>query len=421
MHANKNGNGGGSNPFGHVLATNRETNDHPQSDTRWGYAYRPVRANYAPVLLGVNAIYSLVYSGNQLKMTVDPFFIIWNPYNTQITAEKFAITLWNGFAGGMRFRVTDANGNVTLHGKPSGWGSGRGSDTSFTNFARRKSGVNANVSYLIDSLAMEPGEVKIYSPPNEAARSSNANVLNDELVPGLNYDATTSGIFFDEFPNDLPYDSRPWRNQEKWDTIPGSDGVAPEPVIDGNSRIDVLFNIASQSGYAIVNIIETSLPPAGRLPNELTTEANFGDALTGDEFRLNLGGGQHSTNIDKGTQWRVTGDGTEIWPFSFFFSQLGPTKTSFGILSMLTLPTDYSPADTEMEPFSQLNATPTVRVQSERFSLAPLNIYVNSLSANGINNLMNIVGIDIDAFGSGDNGFYGKNYALAEGDTTFPI
>ena len=29
---------------------------------RDNYAYRPVRAPYAPVLLGVNAIYSLVYT-----------------------------------------------------------------------------------------------------------------------------------------------------------------------------------------------------------------------------------------------------------------------------------------------------------------------------------------------------------------------
>ena len=34
---------------------------------------------------------------------------------------------------------------------------------------------------------------------------------------------------------------------------------------------------------------------------------------------------------------------------------------------------------------------------------------------------MNQVGIDIDAFGDGSNGFYGKNYALAEGDTHFPL
>ena len=107
--------------------------------------------------------------------------------------------------------------------------------------------------------------------------------------------------------------------------------------------------------------------------------------MSAQEYRLNLGGGITTLNIDKGQRG---------YKQSYNFSELGPTKTSFGILSMLTLPTDYSPADTEMEPFSQLNATPTVRVQTERFSLAPLNIYVNSLSANGINNLMNIVGID---------------------------
>lgn len=88
---------------------------------------------------------------------------------------------------------------------------------------------------------------------------------------------------------------------------------------------------------------------------------------------------------------------------------------------MLTIPTDYGEADTKMEPFSHLNATPTLRTQLERFSRAPLNIVVKTVRADGINNLMNEVGIDIDAFGSGDNGFYGKSYSLAEGDTTFPL
>ena len=55
-------------------SVNRETN---YAGTN--YAYRPVRAPYAPVLLGVNAIYSLVYTGNQLKMVVDPFFHCMEP------------------------------------------------------------------------------------------------------------------------------------------------------------------------------------------------------------------------------------------------------------------------------------------------------------------------------------------------------
>ena len=149
-----------------VQEINKETNG------KGGYAFLPVRASYAPVLLGVNAIYSLVYTGNQLQLVVDPFFIIWNPYDTQITAPRFAVTLENGLAGGVRFKVTDPAGNETLYGKASGsYGNGAGSDTSFSDYAKRKSGVDANLSYLISNLSMNPGEVQIYSPPNESGRS----------------------------------------------------------------------------------------------------------------------------------------------------------------------------------------------------------------------------------------------------------
>ena len=64
---------------------NRETDN---ANVR--YAYRPVRASYAPVLLSANALFSLVYEDGKLKMVVDPFFIIWNPYNTHIATDKFA-------------------------------------------------------------------------------------------------------------------------------------------------------------------------------------------------------------------------------------------------------------------------------------------------------------------------------------------
>ena len=54
-------------------SVNRETS--PNGDL---YAYRPVRASYAPVLLGVNAIFSLKYNDadDRLEMLVDPFFIV---------------------------------------------------------------------------------------------------------------------------------------------------------------------------------------------------------------------------------------------------------------------------------------------------------------------------------------------------------
>ena len=420
-------------------SVNRETND-----AGTNYAYRPVRASYAPVLLGVNAIYSLVYVGSQLEMVVDPFFIVWNPYNTQITAEKFAITLEGGLAGGVRFRHTDPNGVEKLYGQPSGYGDYAGSDTYFVDFAKRKSGSNGNVTYLMDNLDMKPGEVMIYSPPNEALRNSEtANVLHDELKTGLNYNVTDSGIFFNEFPE---YNIN--RGFLGWKTITlpltvdtDSDGT-PDAPDSQNNKIDVLFNICSQSSASIVNIIETNIPlaesnPELPYPEDLTSEESYGNNVSAQEYRLNLGGGKTSLNIDKGQRWSAksiskpwrnwaawmgTPDiGEQSWPVSYYFSELSGTKKSFGVLSMLTMPTDYTEADTKMEPFSQLNATPMLRTQLERFSLAPLNIVVKTINANGINNLMSQIGVDIDAFGSGDNGFYGKSYSLAEGDTKFPL
>ena len=374
-----------------VQPINRETNG------TGGYAFQPVRASYTPVLLGVNAIYSLVYTGNQLQLVVDPFFIIWNPYDIQITASRFAVTLENGLAGGVRFKVTDPAGTEKLYGKPSGWGGGIGSDTSFSNYAKHKSGVDANLSYLISNLSMNPGEVQIYSPPNETDRSNTANVLNDELKPGMNYNVTDSGIFFDEFPD---------QNNTNWGPL-----VVPSAEA-AQTRIDVLFNIASQASYAIVNNIEINLPASDITPEELTSEVEFGDHLQGKEFRLNLGGSEESRNVNTGERG---------FSLDYTFAELGGTKKSFGILSILTLPTDHAEADSAIEVFSQLNVTAAASTWKEVAHRAPFNMVVKSVARDGINNLINEVGLDFDAIGSGTNGFYGKSYETTGGDTAFPL
>jgi hypothetical protein len=374
-----------------VQPINRETNGNG------GYAFQPVRASYAPVLLGVNAIYSLVYTGSQLQLVVDPFFIIWNPYDTQITAPKFAVTLENGLAGGVRFKVTDPAGGEQFYGKESSSYGILGSDTSFSDYAEHKSGVSANLSYLISNLSMGPGEVLIYSPPNESDRSSTANVLNDELKFGMNYNATDSGIFFDQFPNE---------SGNNWGPI-----VVPSAEA-GQYKIDVLFNIYTRSGYAITNNIEINLPASDVQPNQLTSEIKFGNHLQGKEFRLNLGGSEVSRNVDTGQRG---------FSLDYTFAELGGNKTSFGILSMLTLPTDHADADTAVEVFSQLNVTAVASTWKEVSHRAPFNMVVKSVAKDGINNLIPEVGVDFDAIGSGLNGFYGKSYSSTDGDTAFPL
>ena len=390
-----------------VLGINRETS------ISGAYSYRPIRASYAPVLLGVNAIYSLAYTGNQLKLVVDPFFIIWNPYDAKITAPAFAVTLENGFIGGIRFKITDADGKVTEHGKPSRWAT-QGTDTSFTDYAVNRTGGNANLSYLLKGLSMEPGEVLVYSPPRESARSADANVTNDELKLGINYGAISSGIFFNEFPD---------KTGKNWRTIPvnPNDPDSRTPNIDpaklAQCRIEVMFNVLSQNKYAILNYVETSLPTSDKTPSQLNTETNFGNQIQGKEFRINLGGAQHAKNIDRGKRG---------FSHSYNFAELGESKKPFGISSILVMSTDHNANKayndfSNIEVFSQLNATATVSTNGEVFHYSPMNTAISIVPADGLNNLMNEIGVDLSAYGSGSNAFYGNSYSLSEGDSKFPL
>jgi len=399
---------------------NRETDN---ANVR--YAHRPVRASYAPVLLSTNAIFSLVYEGDQLKMVVDPFFIVWNPYNAQITADKFAITLKEGFLGSVRFQHLNPPAAPRYY---SNYNTG-GSSYTFANYAEQSallSGGDAgiNMSYLISDLTMEPGEVMIFSPPSEGARSTTANVRNDELLPGMNYNATDSGIFFDTFPEHQVNNAGTGLNFLGWTTVnvPSSES--------GAHSINAVFNLYNANNVGKKFMMETSLPALGADANQLTSEADFGDNLTGWEYRTNKGVGRPQPNMNKGGYVSIfldqAKDNGRYVPIEF--SELSSTKKSFGIISMITMPSDPDSALTisgrpnpTVEVFSQLNVTPVVRGLAERQQKHPFNVYTTAPCANGINNLMNQVGIDIDAFGDGSNGFYGKSYALAQGDKSFPL
>jgi hypothetical protein len=353
------------------------------------------------VLLAVNGIFSLKYEGDQLKLVVDPFYIIWNPYNTQITAEKFAITWQYGFMGGVKFRHTFPDGTQVIHGRDSNKPAG-GSQEGFVHYAGNKTGATGSVSYLISDLTMGPGEVMIFSPPDTADRSANANEYNDELLPGMNY-TTTSGIEFNEFPD---------INGGNWAPITVPSGEA------GSHTIGVHLSLISRAAWNLYNHLETSLPAPGILANQLTTEANFGDNLSGSEFSTNAAGTRRNPNLIKGVP---------NFPLSYLFSELSDTKKPFAMISMLTQSSDMDFPRTDgylnpkMEVFSQLNVTPILRTRMEKVSQQPFNLYMKAQVADGYNNLINNIGVDIDAFGDGSNGFYGKNYALAEGDKQFPL
>ena len=66
--------------------------------------------------------------------------------------------------------------------------------------------------------------------------------------------------------------------------------------------IDVVIQHRQPKWRAIVNIIETNIPTNNPDPEDLTTEESYGNNVSAQEFRLNLGGGITTLNIDKGAR-----------------------------------------------------------------------------------------------------------------------
>ena len=89
-------------------------------------------------------------------------------------------------------------------------------------------------------------------------------------------------------------------------------------------------------------ILRVTCPRVTIQPDQLTSEDEFGDHIQGKEFRLNLGGSEKSRNVNTGQRG---------FSLDYNFAELGGNKKSFGILSMLTLPTDHTEADTAVEVF----------------------------------------------------------------------
>ncbi len=429
IHAHKNGDnfqipGRRAGPEGNIRvnAANQEVN--------WAgaYAYRPLQASYAPVLLGVNAVFSLAHNrfGDQrMELFVDPFFILWNPYDVAIKAERFAVTMENGIPAGLRFDVTDVSeGTVRQYGKaPENRGNGNnnlyGADTGMIDFAQQKSGGSGGSSYMISDLEMQPGEVLIVSAPRQSERSAGANTLNDELKPGLNYGGS-SGVIFDEFPR---------YNDE---TLVGWE---PMEVAD-DDKIKIRCNLFTQQRgldlrWALKSYFETSLPAAGTTADQLADESAFGDHLQGKELRLSSGPfWQPNSRLPLAGPGRFRyGEWTSRDTYIGYTSTtLGNTyrrrKRPFGMFYMLMLPTDQESssmhAQPPMEVFSMFNVTAAVSVNTEAFQRSPLNTQLQLLNSQNFNQMLVHSGIDLDPDG-GANGFYGYNYTSFGGDKFFPL
>ena len=95
----------------------------------------------------------------------------------------------------------------------------------------------------------------------------------------MNYNATDSGIFFDTFPEHQVNNAGTGLNFLGWTTVnvPSSES--------GSHSIECGFQPVRRREVGKKFMMETSLPALGAVANQLTSEADFGDNLTGWEYR----------------------------------------------------------------------------------------------------------------------------------------
>ncbi|MDP4898550.1 MAG: hypothetical protein NWR03_12315 [Akkermansiaceae bacterium] len=381
------------------------------------YIYRPARANYAPVLLGSVALFSAkVVDSNgiqgNLALGVDPFFYIWNPYNRTINVSKYAVRLSRGFGGHIQFNVTDATGGNKRvigparldHYVKKGLSSGTASGNYMT--------------YLVNNLVMQPGEVVIVSPGS--GTDSSRTIFNDEATRGTNMN-NSSGLLTDVMPlvANAPTATNPDAQVIQWGKF----------TMDLSDRVECIYTnlyygtYSTESANSIRGFehfwLDTYLPGASATAGNLRTDSQLGEHL--QQIGGNMAGYLAIPERYEPPRSKTL-PADWVWPF-FFGSEAVNTKRFFGVNGYLAKPADFAESNPDAilnprEIFTQFNpahlCTPT-----ELWRPCALNDTYSSISkpSSDPDTLTTSLGINFPA--ANGKGFWGKSYQ--SGTSTFPL
>lgn len=131
---------------------------------------RPFQNNYMPVLLGIASTLSVTSYGSgadeNLAVSIDPIFFLWNPYNHRLTADRY----------GIGFRQASP-GSIAI------WydGSASARIQDVDDMLARSAGITNNIgnanrfSLAMTDIELDPGEVKIYYPTSNVSRLSDSS------------------------------------------------------------------------------------------------------------------------------------------------------------------------------------------------------------------------------------------------------
>ena len=258
----KNAGDGIADEFGVRIGTNAWDHEYNNGIARRvadDYIYKPMRANYAPVFLGMVQFLSVttVEEGGEyyLALGIDPVVYFWNPFDVAINVDALAVSFQFGTAG-----------NVTLWKDDTAYGPNVVKNYLAAMSSSSSTKISGNQQTLLfnnPNFTMQPGEVVIMSP--SSSRSTDANMLHDELFLGLQID-NESGIIADK----IPVTTNSWQRIK----------------IDINSPTEkIKFNYNNNIARVNANFKEVhfrmnyNMPPASRVAKDLTNKNFLGDEV----------------------------------------------------------------------------------------------------------------------------------------------
>ncbi|MGB2402133.1 MAG: pilus assembly PilX family protein [Akkermansiaceae bacterium] len=397
--------------------------------------FKPAKANYAPVYMGMIALYSMKVTNyniganaglNQgdLTLAIDPIIYLWNPFNVTLKADRYALELQRGHGGKMSFIVVKPDGSEQKYGPAK-------TDI----YIQKEAGGGGNLTYLVRNLVMEPGEVMILSP----GAGTDNTALHDEATPGTNL-TDDSGISTTWMPttnwNGTQWVLQNWINGVK--VGPGDTVRCLYDICLWHSGSNNMTNSAEHYWMATFMPYNENIKPM----NLVNADRNTANVIYAD--RVQQVGGNFASRIDWGfkeyfvpdLQNQLDGNGDIIgypstsWPaITLTNPPAEDSKFFFGVNSHILKPTNYTRVDGSAMPnrhavevFSQFNPFRTsTYVAGHRTNV--LNESYSSLSTPGsVNTYIQEVGVQFPtASGQGDRGFWGESFHANGGSTSVPF
>ncbi len=332
------------------------------------YIYRPARAFYAPVNLGISVLMSAKKNSNgKLTIVLDPIVYLWNPYNRKLQFDKLRVELNKSFPGKYTIK---RNAETPSH-------EGAFENTIPQNFGNSTPGLNFTIQETAagGSITMNPGEVIVATPVNQADPAKpDFKGAPGYFTGGMN----TSGIEMTRFLK-KGLNANVYTNYE-------------EITINAGDTFSFTYDgrVGGQRFY-----VDTSLPNPNNTQWLQTQNC-------------------HAQIDFQGRAW------AEYAKYDASPSQsLTASKQFFGLFMQLMKPALLGPSTANPNPvevFSRFNPAPML-IKKDFQRSAMLNQTCRNISDTN-NNLLNNYGIGFS--GSPRNTFWGASYEGTTGSTSVP-